>query len=125
LTAGCVVPSVLSLPKRPVMGAAQVMAPVAGHTAVDRLPPLHSDGARVPLLAFDVFEPSPTSRAQAVPRLFDATQEARVVLKSVLEPILFRFEADQHACGLAMAGDDDLLPLSFSKEARQIILDLG
>src|SRR5260221_7718339 len=86
----------------------------------------HSDGSvYMPLFAFDVFEPGPTSRAQAVSRLFDTTQEARVVFEAVLEPVLFRLEADQHAGGLTMARDNDLLRLSFSKKARQIILDLG
>ena len=86
----------------------------------------HSDGiVYVPLFIFDVFEPGPTSRAQAVSRLFDTTQEARVVFEAVLEPVLFRLETDQHAGGLTMARNNDLLRLSFSKKARQIILDLG
>src|SRR5947209_12741715 len=86
----------------------------------------HSDGSmHVPLFAFDVFEPGPTSRAQAVSRLFDTTQEARVMFEAVLEPVLFRLESDQHACWLAMARNNDLLRLGFSKEARQVILDLG
>lgn len=59
----------------------------------------HSDASvHVPLFAFDIFEPGPTSRAQAVSRLLDTAQEARVMFKAVLEPVLFRLEADQHAC---------------------------
>src|SRR5690349_22241171 len=60
----------------------------------------------VPLIGFNVFEPCPTSRAQAISRLFDTTQEPWVVFETVLEPLLFRFEADQHARGLAVACDD-------------------
>jgi hypothetical protein len=45
--------------------------------------------------------------------LFDTTQKARVMFEAVLEPVLFRLEADQHACGLAMARDNDLLRLIF------------
>ena len=57
------------------------------------------------------FESGPASRAQAVPRLFDATQETRVMFEAVLEPVFFRFKAYQHAGGLAVARDDDLLRL--------------
>jgi hypothetical protein len=47
------------------------------------------------------------------------------MFEAVLEPVLFRLEADQHARRLPMARNNDLLRLSFSKKARQIILDLG
>jgi hypothetical protein len=47
------------------------------------------------------------------------------MFEAVLEPVILRLEADQHAGGLAVARDNDLLRLSFSKKARQIILDLG
>jgi hypothetical protein len=59
------------------------------------------------LFHFNVLDPGPTSRAQAVSGLFDAAQEARVMLETVFEPVLFGLEADQHACRLAMACDDD------------------
>jgi hypothetical protein len=75
------------------------------------------------LFRFKVLEPDPTSRAQAVPRLFDTAQEARVMLKTVFEPVFFRFEADQHTRRFAMARDDDLLRLCLAKESRQIVLD--
>src|SRR5690242_3612983 len=82
------------------------------------------DARTVPLLDFKVFEPCPASRAQAIARLFDTTQEPWVVFETVLKPVFFRFESDQHARGLAVARDDDLLSLGFSQEARQIIFDL-
>jgi hypothetical protein len=47
------------------------------------------------------------------------------MFEAVLEPVFFRFKAYQHAGGLAVACDDDLLRLCLSKKARQIILDLG
>jgi hypothetical protein len=47
------------------------------------------------------------------------------MFEAVLEPVFFRFKAYQHAGGLAVARDDDLLRLCLSKKARQIILDLG
>jgi hypothetical protein len=78
----------------------------------------------MPLFALEVLEPGPTSRTQAVSCLFDSTEEPRVVFETVLEPVFFGFETDQHACGLTMTRDDDLLRLCFSKKSRQIILDL-
>jgi hypothetical protein len=63
------------------------------------------------------------SCAQTVPRLFDTTEEARVMFETVLEPILFRFEADQEACRFAVTRDDDLLRLGLTKIPRQIVLD--
>ena len=40
------------------------------------------------LFRFEVLQPNPSSRAQAVPRLFDPTQEAGVMFETVFEPIL-------------------------------------
>src|SRR5712672_803403 len=78
-----------------------------------------------PLFRFKVFEPDPTSCAQAVPCLFDAAKEPRIMFEPVFEPVLFRLEADQHARRFAMARDDDLLLLRLSKKPRQIVLDFG
>lgn len=47
------------------------------------------------------------------------------MLKAVFEPVIFRFETDQHARWLAVPGDDDLLRLRLAKEARQIVFDFG
>lgn len=70
-----------------------------------------------PLFDLDVFELGPTSRSQAFPRLFDTTQEPRVMFEAVLEPVLFRLEANQYARGFTMARDHDLRRLCFSKKA--------
>ena len=43
----------------------------------------------MPLVRFKVLQPDPTSCAQAVPRLFDTTQEARVTFETVFKPVLF------------------------------------
>jgi hypothetical protein len=72
-----------------------------------------------------VFEPDPASCKQAVPCLFDAAQESRVMFETVFEPVIFRLEADQHARRFAMTRDDDLLRHCLSKKPRQIILDFG
>src|SRR5216684_5666537 len=78
----------------------------------------HIRGWACALFRFDVFEPDAKSCAQAVPCLLDAVQEARVVLETVFEPVLFGLEADQHARRLAVTRDDDLLRLGFSKKPR-------
>ena len=40
------------------------------------------------LFRLEVLQPNPSSRAQAVPRLFDPTQETGVMFETVFEPIL-------------------------------------
>jgi hypothetical protein len=59
-----------------------------------------------------VFESDPASGAQAAPRLFDALQEPRIVFESVFEPVLFRFEADQHTRRFAMARGESCVSAS-------------
>src|SRR5574337_1713824 len=85
-----------------------------GGARVNRTPPLIC-GARqpalvaraatkradAPLLGFNVLEPRPASRAQAISRLFDAAQEPCDEFEAVVEPVLFRSEDDQNACRLA------------------------
>lgn len=62
--------------------------------------------------------------ADAATRGGDAPLEARIVLQSTLEPIVFRFEADQYAGGPPMPRNDNLPLFRFGQKARQIILDL-
>ena len=89
---------------------------------VFRIAPLCTDIAS---FCFEILQLDPTGGAQAAACLFDATQEAWVIFETVFAPILFRLEADEHAGRLAMARDDDLLPLCFSKKSRQIVFDFG
>src|SRR5258705_13755882 len=86
---------------------------------------LCSEAGHMPLFRFEVLEPDPAPCAQAAPRLFDTTQEAWVMFETVFEPVVFRFEADQHAGWLAVASDDDLLCFRLSKKPGQIVLDFG
>lgn len=61
-----------------------------------------------------------------IPSCFtDPRKEARVMLKAIVKPFVFRLKADQDAGGSAVAGYYDLLLLGFSKEARKVVLDLG
>ena len=46
---------------------------------------------RALLIRFNIFQPDPTPGTQAVARLLDTTQEPRIVLEPVFEPVLFRF----------------------------------
>ena len=80
---------------------------------------------RPPLFLFQVLQLDAASGAKAVPRLFNAPKETRVVLETVFEPVLFRFETDQRASRFAMTRDNDLLRLGLSKVAGQIVLDLS
>ncbi len=46
-------------------------------------------------IRFKVLQPDSTSGEQAAAGLFNATQEARIMLEAMVEPVLFRCEADQ------------------------------
>jgi hypothetical protein len=69
------------------------------------------------LFHFDVLQPDPSTGMQAVACLLDPAQESRIVLGAIVEPILLRFEADQHARRLAVTRDDDLLRLGLARVA--------
>jgi hypothetical protein len=56
-------------------------------------------------------------------RGLDSPQELRVVLESVLKPVVLRPEPDEHTCGTPVAGDDDLLASSQPQVPGEIILD--
>src|SRR5262249_3399891 len=80
---------------------------------------------RTTLLRFDIFQTSSTSRLKAFARALDPSQETRIVLEPIFEPIILRLKADQHAGRFAVASDDDVLLLRFAQEAGQIVFDLG
>ena len=59
-----------------------------------------------------IFEPHAALRLQALPRSFDPAHKAWVVFKAIVEPVIFRLEADQHPRRLTMARDDERSSLS-------------
>jgi hypothetical protein len=75
------------------------------------------------LLSFNILQPHSASGAQTVPRLFNATPETRIMFETVVKPVVFRLEPNQHTSRFAMPRDNDLPRLSLAKIARQIILD--
>src|SRR5256885_5542590 len=82
-------------------------------------------GQRFSVIALKVFQPDAAPGAQALARLRDATKETRIILQPVIEPVVLRGEADQHAGRLAVTGDDDVLLLSLAQEMRKIVLHRG
>ncbi len=76
-------------------------------------------------LRFNVFEFDAAPRPQAGAGLLDAMQKSRIVLKTVIEPIFLRLEADQQTRRFAVTRNDNLARLRLAKKARQIILDFG
>jgi hypothetical protein len=56
--------------------------------------------------------------------LADAAQELRMILQAILEPVVFRFEANENPGRLSMARYHDLVCRSKAKVAREIILHL-
>ena len=75
--------------------------------------------------SYSVFQSDSAPRTQAFARLFNSTQKARIVFKTIFEPVFFQFESDQHPGRLAVARNDDLLRLSLAKVTRQIVLNFG
>src|SRR5437868_2030646 len=65
--------------------------------------------------------PGPETRA----RSFDASQEPRIVLQPIVEPVVLGLEADQHARRPAVARNDDLAVLRLAEELREIVFHLG
>ena len=57
--------------------------------------------------------PDAAPRPQAVPRLLDAAQKARVVFELMIGPIFLGREADQHPDRSSVAGNNDLLGFGF------------
>src|SRR4051812_26561204 len=78
---------------------------------------LRSDG-NAPLLRFDVLQPHSVSSTQTVTRLFNTPQETLIMFETVVEPFLFRLEADQYTGWLAVPRDHDFLRLRFAKITR-------
>lgn len=57
---------------------------------------------RLPLLHIDILDLHAACGPQAAPRLFDTLQETRIMLQAVFEPVVLRFESNQHTGRLAM-----------------------
>jgi len=60
---------------------------------------------------------------QRRPCLVDATNKFRVMLQTIIEPIVFGRKPDQDACGTTMASDHDLFVHCQAKIFGEIILD--
>ena len=59
----------------------------------------------------EFFNSSPVSFPYAFAGLLHASEEPRIVLDPVVQPIVFRLEADQYPGGLPMPRNDNFLPL--------------
>ena len=66
----------------------------------------------------------PSAFAKISTSLGDATQKLRVMLKTIVEPVLVGCKPDQDAGRTAMTRDHDLFVDGQPKVFRQIILDL-
>jgi len=82
---------------------------------------LHSE---VRPLVVEIFEPYPLPRRKSRPRRRDSLQELRVVLESVVEPIVVGRETDDDARRSSVARDDDLFRGRQAQVVRQIIFRL-
>jgi hypothetical protein len=75
--------------------------------------------------SLDILDPDAAPLAQALPRLFDAAQKARIIFELIIEPIILGREADQQSGRFPVAGDDDLLSFGFAQKPREVVLDFG
>jgi len=60
-------------------------------------------------LALHIFELDSSTLTECCTRFRNAAQELRMMLKTILEPRVFRFEPDQHARRTAVPSNEDLL----------------
>lgn len=82
-------------------------------------------GGSAPGFLLDIFDPDAAPLPQALSRLLDAAQEARVAFELVVEPVILGPEAYQHPGRFSVAGDDNLLAFGFAQKSREIVLDFG
>jgi hypothetical protein len=61
----------------------------------------------------------------ARPCLGDLLEEARVVLQSKIEPVVFGREAQQHAGWFPVLGDDNLFLPGLNQVLGEVVLDFG
>lgn len=80
---------------------------------------------RVLAAALYIFESDSSTFTECRPRLGNATQERRMMLKAILEPVVFRSESDQHACRTAVPSDHDFFLFRQAEVLRQIIFDFS
>src|ERR1700728_213498 len=72
-----------------------------------------------------IFQAHAASYPQAFARFLDPPQKARIVLKPIFEPVVFRFKSDQHAGRLAVPCNDDVALGRFAQQMRQVVFYLG
>jgi hypothetical protein len=76
-------------------------------------------------LGREILESDTTSSPETLARLCDAPQELRVMLQSIVEPVVLALEADKHASWFPMSRDEDFLGLRQAQESREIVLHLS
>src|SRR3990167_7382924 len=77
------------------------------------------------MMLLDVFQFHASAHTEARASLLDALHKPRVVFKSVVKPVVLRFESNEHARRLAMPCDDDIVSFGLPKKSRQVVFDLG
>jgi len=80
---------------------------------------------QVPEVSLDILDPDAATFSQALSRLLDAAQEARIVFELIVEPIVLGCEAYQHPGRLSVAGDDNLFVLGFTQKPGEIVPHFG
>ena len=74
-------------------------------------------------LLFYVLQANAPTIGKALSGSCDSSLKPWVVLETVIEPVVFGRESDQHPGRLPMTGNDDLLLLCSAEVLRELVLD--
>jgi len=61
------------------------------------------------VLPRNILQPYALTSSNGSASVLNSAEELGMVLQSILEPVFFRLEADQHSCWTPVPGDDNLL----------------
>jgi hypothetical protein len=70
------------------------------------------------LLGRQILKSDTASAPETLARLSYALQKLGMMLQSVVEPVVFALEADQHASRFPVPGDEDFFGLCQAQESR-------
>ena len=75
--------------------------------------------------ASQIFQAHAAAAPHAFACFLDSPQKARTVFQPIFEPVVLRLEPDQHAGWLTVPCNDDVALCRFTRQRRQVVLDLG
>gem|GEM_PF-6896209 len=74
-------------------------------------------------LTFGIFKPYPTALSQTATGTFDSPKKTPIILETIVKPIVFRVETDQHTGRLSVTRNDDFLLARLTQITRKVVFD--